>query len=304
MATTRQVRSWWSDYRCEPGEVTNILGFDVRLRSQAHEAGEALAAVLRKHGYDPEAIGSHRWCPTGISGHTCQQDGDWCSLHNYSLALDFDPFALGNPHFQAKYGNGWDFSDTKFTLAQIRAVEAIRTNSGAQVFRWLGWAIGDTMHIEITCSPAALASGIDWTTVDGERNGELTMLRECKKGDRGPHVEALQTMLHGAGFGDETGEIDGIYGDMTAAGVLAMRKSRGSGATNGNYFNNWAYEQLLSAHAVRRVGKVSGEPGPRGPEGPEGPPGPKGDKGDPGPRGPQGPEGPGGKLTIQGTKEI
>lgn len=309
MATTRQVRSWWSNYRCEPGEITNILGFDVRFRSQAHEAGRALEAVLTKHGYHPEAVGSHRWCPTGISGRTCQQDGDWCSLHNYSLALDFDPFALGNPHFQAKYGNGWDFSDTKFTPAQIKAVEAIRTNSGAQVFRWLGWAIGDTMHIEITCSPAALATGIDWNTVDGEPILGDDM--RLAKGADGQAVAELQKMMAET-FGQDNGDWtalagksafdgasfqageDGDFGSTCEANVKNVQGKLGLRKTG-------IVDTLLWDAMVARSYAGEGAEGPRGPRGPQGP---KGDTGVRGPRGAQGPEGPGGKLTIQGTKEI
>lgn len=43
---------------------------------------------------------------------------------------------------------------------QVDAVEAIRTVSGATVWRWLGWSIGDTMHFEPACTPADIASGI------------------------------------------------------------------------------------------------------------------------------------------------
>lgn len=316
MATTHQVRTWWADHRCDPGDTISLLGFTVRLRAEAHDAGRALEQVLKAEGYKPEVVGSHRWCPTGISGRDCQPSGSSCSLHNYSLALDFDPFGLGNPHHFARYGSGWNFSDTKFTRAQVEAVEAIRTNNGKQVWKWLGWAIGDTMHFEITCSPADLATGINWKTVKGQEQ-ELTMLKKCREGDEGQHVKALQIMLWASGFDEEVGEIDGKYGPMTSDAVLAMRKSRGSSATHGTVFDEWAFEQLEAAHALAVVGdKVKGERGPVGPQGPEGPrgaQGKKGDKGDPGPRGDRGEPGPAGKdgedgqdatLTITGAKEI
>lgn len=197
MATTHQVRTWWAAYRCKVGEATTILGFAVRLREQAHDAGRALEYALAANGYTPEVVGSHRWCPTGIAGKTCQTSGYNCSLHNYSLALDFDPFKFGNPHFMKRYGDGWNFSDCKFTLAQVRAVEAIRTTNGKQVWKWLGWAIGDTMHFEITVSISDLATGIDWTTVPDYEGDEMAL----KKGDKGRAVaEAQHAMAQIWGF--------------------------------------------------------------------------------------------------------
>lgn len=334
MATTRQVRYWWRAYRCEPGEVTNLLGFSVRLRAQAHEAGRALEQVLSAKGYDPDIIGSHRWCPTGIGGKTCQSDGTNCSLHNYSLALDFDPFGAGNPHFQKSYGNGWNFSDCKFTRDQVEAVEAIRTNSGKQVYRWLGWAIGDTMHFEITCSPADLATGINWNTVEGNTNGGKTdnmlplaygMGYESAPSDsesrdgvspgsnqehRMEDVRALQDMLNHLGAGLK---LDGLFGAGT---VAAVKEHTGhmTGHPRGKEGRWFGGNQF--ANLIVEIGGGEGRRGPEGPQGPEGPRGPQGKrglKGDRGPRGERGESGPAGKdgadgadasLTITGTKEI
>lgn len=331
MATTRQVRYWWRAYRCEPGPTIDLMGFTVRAQAGTHEAYKALGAVLTAKGYDPEVIGSHRWCPTGISGRDCQPDGDNCSLHNYSLALDFDPFGKGNPHFQKSYGNGWNFSDCKFTRDQVEAVEAIRTNSGVQAFRWLGWAIGDTMHFEITCAPADLATGINWNTVtgNGTQNGGQTdnMLplaygmgyesapsdaEDVSPGSNQEHkmedVRALQDMLNHLGAGLE---LDGLYGPAT---VAAVKEHTGHmtghpRGREGEWFGGNQFGDLVAALGT-------GEPGPRGPEGPQGPEGPegkqgpKGPKGDPGKRGLRGPagqdgeDGADGTLTVRGTKEI
>ena len=111
-----------------------------------------------------------------------------------------------------------------------------------------------------------------------------------KKGDQGQEVEALQTMLHSAGFAAVVGDVDGDYGDKTAAGVLAARKSVGSDATNGDSVTAWAFAQIHTALAKRHAGE-DGDPGPRGPAGPAGPAGAKGERGDPGPAGPAGPAG-------------
>ena len=83
-----------------------------------------------------------------------------CSLHNYGLAVDIDPFGHGNDHFHRPFGDKWDFSDIRLTRSQVEAVEALKTRSGARLFRWLGWDIGDSMHFQIDCTEADLSSGI------------------------------------------------------------------------------------------------------------------------------------------------
>lgn len=96
---------------------------------------------------------------------------------------------------------------------------------------------------------------------------DLSMLRPCVKGDSGPHVVALQTVLTACAkiFPEcNPGEIDGKYGDGTAAAVLAMRKVQGSAATSGDVFNHWAYEQLLAVHvrtiaAIHKIGQHAHE---------------------------------------------
>ena len=72
-----------------------------------------------------------------------------------------------------------------------------------------------------------------------------------KRGDSGQKVIALQCMLQKAGF--NPGTIDGVYDTQTSTAVLAMRKSRGSGATSGDVFDGWAYEQLQSAFMAKFV---------------------------------------------------
>lgn len=103
--------------------------------------------------------------------------------------------------------------------------------------------------------------------------GEIAMLG-LRKGDSGPSVELLQTMLTAAGF---TVKIDGQYGASTSAALLALRKSIGSSATSGDSVSPSAYEQLFRVHAARQAKTgprgPQGEPGPAGPTGPAGPPG-------------------------------
>lgn len=169
MVATRTVRSWWSRYRCcsnNPDLTTEIdlLGqFAGRVAIPFFQPMAALGQTLVATGYDADSIWIPRPCPTGISGRPCEADGDWCSLHNYCIAVDIDPFRLGNPHHYAPFGDGWDFDDCKITREQVEAVEAIRNIHGEQVHRWLGWSLGDTMHFDAQVPPDRC--DIDWTTV-------------------------------------------------------------------------------------------------------------------------------------------
>lgn len=104
--------------------------------------------------------------------------------------------------------------------------------------------------------------------LEGKGHAEMLGLR---KGDEGLEVEFLQTMLKSSGFYE--GAVDGKYGAVTSASVLALRKSVGSAATSGDVISRDACEQIYRVHAMKRAG---GEPGPVGPEGPQGPPGPPG----------------------------
>lgn len=96
------------------------------------------------------------------------------------------------------------------------------------------------------------------------------------KGDEGPEVEALQWALESIGI--DIGTADRKYGPKTAAGVLAMRRSQGSKATDGNTLTPLAWSQLMAAIAKHHSapGKT-GKPGAPGKPGPPGPPGPPGD---------------------------
>lgn len=219
MATTTQVRNWWADRRCSAGAAHNLAGHTVRLQPECFDAGDALIAALQAHGYGlVEVLGSRRVCPTGISGHTCQPTGSWCSLHNYDLALDFDFFTYGNPHLHRRFDPANDWALTKFTAAQVAAGEAIRTNNGKQVWKWLGWSIGDTMHWQVNCSPADLATGIDWLTVPNYTGDDEMAL---KIGDQGNAVAKFQKALKAANR--TITSIDGVFGPETEAAVKSYQ---------------------------------------------------------------------------------
>ena len=174
MTDTEQIRKWYHEGvvlnhadRGKPGyePICNHRhprigipkegggGFNEPVHPLTFEAWEAYVAVMRFHG---ESI-------TGAGGvDNCRNIGtsDDPSLHAYLCALDNPP-------------------DSRKSAAFIADIEAIRTNSGAQVFRNLA---GDRMHDQIDCSPADLATGIDWTTVIGHQgDDDMALLTEAEQ---------------------------------------------------------------------------------------------------------------------------
>lgn len=114
----------------------------------------------------------------------------------------------------------------------------------------------DHNHIEQRLEKATTLRFDDYVTIAGPPTPGDDMtpyLAPCSKGDIGIHVSAMQTILSACGF--YTGSIDGVYGDGTSAAVLAMRKFRGSSATNGDDFSIYALEQLLASEAIIQTEK-------------------------------------------------
>lgn len=175
------MRSWWREYRCinqSPGLRTpiSLLGRNAGYCAiPFYEGFIALQMALQSEGYvNCQSIWIPRACPAGIGGRACQADGTSCSIHNYGVAVDIDAFGFGNDHFQRPYGDRWGFSDCKITLLQVEAVERIKNTDGETMFRWLGWAIGDTMHFEGQVPPTR--TKVDWSTVgDGEDGRDDSM---------------------------------------------------------------------------------------------------------------------------------
>ena len=175
----------------------------------AYEGMMAAEKALIATGYSGvRSIWIPRNCPTGISGRTCRSDGTNCSLHNYGIAFDIDPFGYGNPHFYKAYNNGWDFSDCKLKAHQVKAVEDIKNTDGDTMFRWLGWAIGDTMHFELQVPPSKTT--VDWGTVPGGVTAQMFV----SQGDEGAAVAYWQILLK-----YELGEDLGTWGDGSYTGV-------------------------------------------------------------------------------------
>lgn len=306
MAETDQVRKWYHDGvvlnhhqrgtagytpRCDHSNRPTVAfpwhaggTFAEIVHPLCVEAFGAYAAVMDHHG---ETL------PSGGGINSCRNiaNSAWPSLHAYLVAIDLPP-------------------NSRKSDAFIRSVEAIRTNSGARVFRNLP---GDRMHDQIDCSPADLATGIDWTTVAGAdtRSDDALLPLESghgydvppdgsrATGDQSHRIEdvrALQDLLnlaYGAGL-----TLDGLYGPAT---IAAVKDNTGGYTGNpagqqGHWLGGNQYGNL-----ILDVAKTAGVEGPEGPPGPPGDPGPKGDPGD---TGPQGPPGPPATLTITGDANL
>lgn len=146
----------------------SLLGrYPVKVQDFWTPAVDAMHEALIFSGYEYpcDYIGSYLKRP--IAGT------DVWSWHSYGGAIDLDyggdnpdspdhPGIDKNPHIHEPIQRGF-VQDGRFqiTEAQVEAVERIRTVNGKQVWRWLGWAIGDTMHFEPACKPSDIKLGLE-----------------------------------------------------------------------------------------------------------------------------------------------
>lgn len=230
---TKQMRTEWADYECNKKGWTEIefLGRSpVRTIDVLVDAWRVAEAALIEAGYAKAKI---------VSSYVCRdiRDGKGRSLHAFRLALDIDP-AL-NP----RQGEGatMDWSKCVITRQQVDAVEAIRSMSGAQIFR-NGYVFEnpDPMHFQIACSKADIASGIGPaevssaappradTAIASERSrahapasdqGFLFCRYGDGVGDSPPSDTVMFWQIKLASLGHETDGVDGRYGDMTRDAV-------------------------------------------------------------------------------------
>jgi hypothetical protein len=101
----------------------------------------------------------------------------------------------------------------------VKAIEAIRTNSGHPIWQWGGrWTnIKDAMHYQCTkCTRGQLETGVDWSTVlgdPGEMEDEL-----ITRATRGTLAMDFQRALNSMSLTDAAGgslTVDGFPGDKT-----------------------------------------------------------------------------------------
>lgn len=296
MASTALVRQWWDFFRCTRGPKIDpaLVGgrYPIYVQAEAQDAVAALFVAVQARGYvlDPRwpvagYIGSHRYCPAGIGGKTCKPSGADCSLHNYSIALDFEydhnPYLLrewrsytGNPR-ATRPDPAWLFARIKLTPEQVYAVEAIRNVQGEQMFTWLGWSIADAMHFQMNVPPERCE--VDWSTVAGaeEAIGMYAIGRGHNLG--GEDVSYVQSQLIDLGF--LAGPPDGVWDAGTEEAVEDFQRSIGA------YVDGviWGYigAKLTQAHSKQGPKGAKGDRGVDGPRGLQGPRGPEGPPGAP-----------------------
>ena len=148
-----------------------LLGrYPVKVQPQLVDAVAAMDAVFVRTGYENpcDYVGSYMF--RSIAGYN-----GLASTHAYAVAIDHDyggdtdgdgdPTIDKNPHIHRPivpgdpgFGVEWQILEY-----QVRAIEAIKNTHGEQMWRWLGWPIGDTMHWEIMVRPER--TEVDWDTV-------------------------------------------------------------------------------------------------------------------------------------------
>jgi hypothetical protein len=236
------MRREWADYECSTRDWATIefLGRSpVKTIGRLVDAWSAAERVLIDSGYGSASI---------VGSYACRniRGGSERSLHAFRLALDIDPSLNGR---QGK-GSSMDWDECRLTLEQVLAVETIRTHSGAKIFR-NGYVFNnpDPMHFQIACTTADIDSGVDWATVTAGtstpsapvasssvrdpaepmasiafRPKEETLF--CQHGDgmssqeRTDTVKYWQTKL--VALGQDTGGVDGRFGDKTKMAVQAV----------------------------------------------------------------------------------
>lgn len=250
--TTQKRNAWikWLDHCGRGGAFVNQPFFGKTVGGVADAWADAFVALeqaLRAGGYTPQSAWAYNFRGIGGKPCSCSLFGE-CSLHSQGTTIDIDP--TKNPYIVTPT---FSWSDTAFTPDQIALIEGIKNTGGEQMWFWGGrWnSIKDYMHFEPYVGPDG--ASVDWSTVPGSENiGGFDMLAPCKKGDKGTHVLALQIMLFACGF--DAGPRDGIYGDLTAAALLAARQSLPGGEAtvkSGDEFTPWAYENLHRVHNMR-----------------------------------------------------
>lgn len=157
-AAQGSLRYWWAPACRGPWATMSLYGAGrVTVKGSIVEPVKALNKVLTAYKYYT------RYADTGAFNCRRVTGGSSYSLHAYGIALDLN--WQTNPYHYRLITDMFRPGDGRMPYR----IEAIRTNNGRQVWRWGGLFGGnrDAMHYEITCSPADIRTGINWTTVYG-----------------------------------------------------------------------------------------------------------------------------------------
>jgi D-alanyl-D-alanine carboxypeptidase len=157
-ASQSSLRYWWAPACRGPWVTISLYGSGrVTVRPAITDAVKAINKILSAYRY------TTRYADTGAYNCRRVTGGSTYSLHAYGIAMDIN--WQSNPYSSVLRTDMFRYGDGRMPYR----FEAIRTNNGKQVWRWGGWFSGnkDAMHLEITCSPSDLRTGINWSTVYG-----------------------------------------------------------------------------------------------------------------------------------------
>lgn len=147
MTITSDMRRAWGPACTGPWARLSLYGDGVvTVKALTVPAWETLSHILKKHKYKTRRADTGAYNCRFITG------GKGYSLHAYGIAVDIN--WQSNPYGPTLV--------TDMPIRMIEEIEAVRTVSGARVFRWGGRYAGnkDAMHFEIICPPADIVSGI------------------------------------------------------------------------------------------------------------------------------------------------
>jgi hypothetical protein len=261
LSTTQRRRDAWAAAgflgRCRSGAWADPTFYGKKIGgvpAPLVDAYRALELALMATGYVAESRWAYnfRQITGGSKPCTCSSYGG-CSPHAFGIAIDIDP--AQNPYTSAAFS----WSKTKFTPAQIEAVEAIRNTKGEQVWQWGGrWSsVRDYMHFEVQVDPGSVS--IDWSTVAGASGGggglpegdtDMYGLNIGRLGQpvvKGPRVAALQVYLTRVGF--DTKGVDGVAGDNTRRALSAWKSAMAITAdlsAGEGVIGEWEYGAMLA----------------------------------------------------------
>lgn len=221
---TRDLRTLWAPHCSGPWAKVKLFGEgSVTVRASIVDAVLALNSCLAAHGYVT------RKADTGA--YNCRQitGGTGYSLHAYGTAIDINWST--NPYGKTLI--------TDMPAAMVADIKAIRTASGAAVWRWGGEYSGnkDAMHFEIIASPAEVAAGLGGSASDvGAMSSDpiavivafIASKPLLREGDRGKAVIDLWDFLEGSGISEDGMRSSApIFGPATNQAVLRYQASRG-----------------------------------------------------------------------------
>lgn len=157
MRTTSQLRTLWAPACARIDRRHLVTAYEALDR--CFQAWKYPVRSGQTWGYNCRKITGG----TGYSLHAFAEDSGfafWTGV-KVAMAVAVDVNSLANPYGPRLV--------TDMPRPMVEAILGIRTNNGAQVWGWGGNYRNnkDAMHFELVCSPAELATGVNWATVPG-----------------------------------------------------------------------------------------------------------------------------------------